>query len=448
MRKYKTYKPSEHLWLGTIPEHWNVIPLPKALKSVADFRGKTPRKLETNELGGSLLVTARNIKNGVIDYSLSEEYVDKSEADKLLLRGKPLIGDVLFTTEAPLGEVANIDREDIALAQRVIKFRGNPKLLNNYYLKYWLLCAFFQSDLKCFGTGSTVEGIKGSKLRLLFVLLPELEEQFAIAQYLDAKSQAIDKKINLLTQKANYYKELRKSIINDAVCKGLDKNVKLKESEFIFPVNENWKRYRLKDLGFLYSGLSGKAGDDFNQEENTNSKPFIPFTNIANNTYLDTNQVGSVVMTDNEKQNKVRKGDLFFLMSSEGYEDVGKTAALAEEMKDTYLNSFCKGYRITKNFCEPFFLNYLLLSDNYRKSLITEGKGFTRINLKMEKVTDFFVYLPPTKEEQTAITNYLDEKTQLIDAIVSNIGKQIDTLKELRKTLINDVVTGKIKVVE
>jgi type I restriction enzyme S subunit len=227
----------------------------------------------------------------------------------------------------------------------------------------------------------------------------------------------------------------------------LDKNVKLKESEYVFPVNENWKRYRLKDLGFLYSGLSGKAGDDFNQDDNPNNKGFIPFTNIANNIYLDTKQVGSVVMAENEKQNKVRKGDLFFLMSSEGYEDVGKTAALAEEMKDTYLNSFCKGYRITKNFCEPFFLNYLLLSDNYRKSLITEGKGFTRINLKMEKVTDFFVYLPPTKVEQTTIANYLDEKTQKIDAIVSNIGKQIDTLKELRKTLINDVVTGKIKVI-
>ena len=59
-----------------------------------------------------------------------------------------------------------------------------------------------------------------------------------------------------------------------------------------------------------------------------------------------------------------------------------------------------------------------------------------------------FIAIPPTIEEQTAIANYLDEKTQKIDAIVSNIGKQIDTLKELRKTLINDVVTGKIKVSE
>lgn len=222
--------------------------------------------------------------------------------------------------------------------------------------------------------------------------------------------------------------------------------MKLKENEYLFSVNANWNRYRLKDLGFLYSGLSGKAGDDFNQDDNPHNKGFIPFTNIANNTYLKINHLSSVVVYENEKQNKVRKGDLFFLMSSEGYEDIGKTAVLAEDIPDTYLNSFCKGYRVTNKNCEPYFLNYLLLSDNYRKSLIIEGKGFTRINLKMEKVTDFFVYLPPTKEEQTSIINYLDEKTQKIDAIISNIGKQIDTLKELRKTLINDVVTGKIKV--
>lgn len=67
-------------------------------------------------------------------------------------------------------------------------------------------------------------------------------------------------------------------------------------------------------------------------------------------------------------------------------------------------------------------------------------------SLRIEDLVKYFLLVPP-KEEQTAIANYLDEKTQKIDAIVSNIGKQIDTLKELRKTLINDVVTGKIKVV-
>ena len=207
-------------------------------------------------------------------------------------------------------------------------------------------------------------------------------------------------------------------------------------------------KYRLKDLGKLFSGLSGKSGDDFNQEDNPNNRGFIPFTNIANNTYLKKDHLGTVVINPGEKQNKVRKGDLFFLMSSEGYGDIGKTAVLADDIDEAYLNSFCKGYRVNQNKCNPYFLNYLLLSNIYRQRLIVEGKGFTRINLKMEKVTDFEIFIPSSVSEQEEIATYLDQKTATIDAVVGNIDRQIETLKQLRKTLINDVVTGKIMVAE
>ena len=152
-------------------------------------------------------------------------------------------------------------------------------------------------------------------------------------------------------------------------------------------------------------------------------------------------------MEENEKQNSVKKNDLFFLMSSEGYEDIGKAALLVDEVKDTYLNSFCKGYRITKKSVIPRYLNYLLIASAFRDKFIVEGKGFTRINLKMEKVNNFD-FIMPLVEEQKEIADYLDNKTTTIEAIVSNITKQIEGLKELRKTLINDVVTGKLKVTE
>jgi len=138
---------------------------------------------------------------------------------------------------------------------------------------------------------------------------------------------------------------------------------------------------------------------------------------------------------------------LFFLMSSEGFADIGKAALLIEDVKDTYLNSFCKGFRITKKTVVPKYLNYLLNSAAFRDKFIVQGKGFTRINLKMEKVSAFEFIIPPV-EEQTAIAEHLDKKTATIDAIVANIKLQIDRLKELRKTLINDVVTGKLKVIE
>lgn len=133
-------------------------------------------------------------------------------------------------------------------------------------------------------------------------------------------------------------------------------------------------------------------------------------------------------------------------MSSEGYEDIGKSAALAENIEETYLNSFCKGYRVNSRKTNPYFLNYLMLSDYYRQFLIVEGKGFTRINLKMEKVNDFLVYIPDTLLAQDEIVKFLDAKLATIAKIITNIESQIKTLKELRKALINDVVTGKIKV--
>jgi type I restriction enzyme S subunit len=158
--------------------------------------------------------------------------------------------------------------------------------------------------------------------------------------------------------------------------------------------------------------------------------------------------MGTVVVGKGEKQKSAKKGDIFFLMSSEGYEDIGKTSVLADDIDETYLNSFCKGFRVNQSKCNPFFLNYLMLSDYYRKLLVIEGKGFTRINLKMEKVTDFNIIIPSSIAEQQQIADYLDRKLETISNIVSNIQSQIAKLKELRKTLINDVVTGKIMVTE
>lgn len=448
--KYVKYKNSSIEWLTEIPEHRTT----DRLKNIFSFgTGLSITKKDLLEVGipcvnyGEIHSKYGFEVNPEIHLlkCVPVEHINTSKKS-LLKKGDFLFADTSEDIEGSGNFTYLNSSTKVFAGYHTIVAKPKCKL-NNRYVAYLFDSLSFRNQFRSNVVGIKVYSITQGLLNRLQIYFPTTQEQTTIVQYLDTKSQAIDKKINLLSKKADFYKELRKSIINDAVCKGLEKNVKLKESEFIFSVNANWKRYRLKDLGFLYSGLSGKAGDDFNQDDNPNNKGFIPFTNIANNTYLKANHLGTVVVYENEKQNKVRKGDLFFLMSSEGYDDVGKTAALAEDIPETYLNSFCKGYRITKKNCEPYFLNYLLLSDNYRKSLITEGKGFTRINLKMEKVTDFFVYLPPSKEEQIAIAAYLDEKTQKIDAIVTNIGKQIETLKELRKTLINDVVTGKIKII-
>lgn len=198
-------KPSGIDWIGDIPDGWEVVPLTKYLASLVDYRGKTPVKVDD----GIFLVTARNIKNGIIDYSLSQEFVNKDDYDEIMRRGKPQIGDVLFTTEAPLGEVANVDTEGIALAQRIIKLCGHKTKVDNYFMKYWLLSSAFQGNLQSLATGSTALGIKASKLHLLRLMLPPLYQQTAITDYLDIETAKIDEiiaKTKTSIEKLNEYK--------------------------------------------------------------------------------------------------------------------------------------------------------------------------------------------------------------------------------------------------
>ena len=131
---------------------------------------------------------------GIVIYS--KEYIAEDDFENVMRRGKANIGDVLFTTEAPCGHVAQVDSSNIALAQRVIKYSSKDiSKLDNSYLKYALLSRQFQSKLIETSTGATVKGIKGSKLHKLTIPVPEIETQLKIVSILDR----FDKMINDIT---------------------------------------------------------------------------------------------------------------------------------------------------------------------------------------------------------------------------------------------------------
>jgi type I restriction enzyme S subunit len=431
MEKYNSYKNTGIEWLGEIPEHWVVNNLKYLLKGSLKYGAnepaieenrKNPRYLRITDFDGNENLRENTFKS--LPLNIAKAYLLK-EGDLLFARSGATVGKTFLFRNY---------KGKACYAGYLIKATPKKGLLESKYLSLFTKSFCYTNWKESIFIQATIQNISAEKYNSLPIPLPPLKEQAQIVNYLDAKTTAIDKKVSLLQQKIKHYKAYRKTLINETVTKGLKND------------NSNWVSYRLKDIGYLYSGLSGKSGNDFNQDDNPNNKGFIPFTNIANNTYLDQNHLGTVVIEEKEKQNQVKKNDIFFLMSSEGYEDIGKSAVLKDDIKETYLNSFCKGFRITKNNCEASFINYLLFSDSYRQKLLVEGKGFTRINLKMEKVNNFSVLIPPTKKEQQQIANYLDAKTATIDKIIKNIETQITTLKELRKTLINEVVTGKVKV--
>jgi type I restriction enzyme S subunit len=137
-------------------------------------------------------------------------------------RGRPLKGDVLFTTEAPLGQVANVDREDIALAQRIVKFRGIAGVLNNDFLKYWLMGHASQATLSTLATGSTAEGIKASKLGQIPVAVPPVTEQLEVVAFLDDRRKALDAATRHVREHIERLREYRSSLISAGVTGQLE----------------------------------------------------------------------------------------------------------------------------------------------------------------------------------------------------------------------------------
>ena len=166
---------------------WTTLPLEDCMAAIIDYRGKSPEKTTF----GVPLVTAKIVKGGRIEKP--EEFIAEADFDDWMRRGMPKPGDIVMTTEAPLGEVAQLDGRKVALAQRVITLRGKPDVLDNTFLKFLLQSNPVQEELRSRGTGTTVVGIRQSELRKVSLTLPPLAEQKAIAAVLGA----LDDKIEL-----------------------------------------------------------------------------------------------------------------------------------------------------------------------------------------------------------------------------------------------------------
>ena len=215
---YPAYKESGVEWLGEIPEHWEVRTLTRNCIQISDYRGATPKKTDS----GVFLVTAKNIRRGWIDYDASREFVATEEYSSIMRRGLPDVGDLLITTEAPLGFAALVDREDIALAQRVIRFRLNDKVLIPRFGLLSVLDSYFQNQLQCRGTGSTAVGIKGSKLPQLRIICPPIGEQRAILMHLQTAVQDCGRKSAVAARLIGLLEEYSARLIVDVVTGKLD----------------------------------------------------------------------------------------------------------------------------------------------------------------------------------------------------------------------------------
>ncbi|MCD8399909.1 restriction endonuclease subunit S [Tenacibaculum finnmarkense] len=428
MEKYKKYKNSGIDWLGEIPEHWNNSHLKRICKLIKDGTHASFKRVDKD---GFPLLSVRNIVNNQFINLKDDSLISKEDYLSIVKSFKICQGDIqLAIVGATMGKVAIVPKLPPFATQRsVATIRVNDRYLFNRYLFYFIQGVKFQGYLWNNTNYSAQPGIYLGTIQTTSVFIPPLKEQTEIANYLDAKTQTIDKKVKLLSEKISTYKDYRKTLINQTVTKGLDKNVKLKNSgiNWIGEIPKHWEVKRFKSFGKTIKGKNMEMSD----LKFDNSLPLLSLEYLRNDSVQHPTFCYS-----NDKSLKSTNEDLIIVWDG---------AAVGEILKSKvgYVSSTIAKLEINKKKFNTRYFYHLRGAIDYKLKQIPTGMGIPHLNPTLFK--NFKCPTPPLKEQQ-AIANYLDDKTQTIDTIIKNIENQITTLKELRKTLINEVVTGKVKI--
>ena len=434
MRRYESYKDSGVEWLGKIPSHWDLtIGMNVFRENKRDNKGMKEKTVLSLSYG-QIIIKPEEKLVGLVPESFETYQI--VEPNDIIIRCTDLQND-----QTSLRTGLAKDKGIITSAYL------NLKVINNHsakFLHYYLHALDITKVLYKFGSGLR-QNLSFLDFKRLPIIDIPLSEQQKIAQFLDDKTAKIDQAVDLAEKQIALLKEHKQILIQNAVTRGLNPDVPLKDSgvEWIGQVPEHWDVKKLKYMGYLYSGLTGKSADDFSKEVKEGFREFVPFTTICNFSQIKENVFQYVKVMNLENQNIVKKNDLLFLMSSETLEDIAKSSVYLLD-QESFLNSFCKGFRFIEKH-SSIFINYLINSNNYRAYFNLVGRGFTRINIKQEFVNSVYVLLPPFSEQQK-IANYLDTQTAKIDQAIALKTAHIEKLKEYKSVLINDVVTGKVRV--
>jgi type I restriction enzyme S subunit len=435
MKKYASYKDSGIEWIGEIPEHWRI----KKLKNNAKIKtGYTPLTSDNNNFSndGMIWVKPDNLK--------SFEFItdSKEKVSALGVKEQNIIsqGSILLCCIGTIGKFG-IAGTNLITNQQINSVTFGNDLINEYG-KYLIFSC--EKELNSLANGNVVRILNTTSLGNIKFPIPPFSEQEYIFNYLDRKTSEIEILISNKQRLIELLKEERTVIINNAVTKGINPDVKFKPSgiEWIGDVPEHWEVIPVKYLGTTQNGISEGAeyfGSGF---------PFVSYGDVYKNMELPKIVQGLANSTEKDKLNfSVQKGDVFFTRTSETIEEIGLASTCFETIDNAVFAGFLIRFRPIKNLLFEGFSKYYFRSEIHRTFFIKEMNIVTRASLSQGLLKRLLVLLPDLKE-QKEISDFLDVKTKGIDTIISKTEKEIELLNEYKTALISEVVTGKVDVRE
>lgn len=441
MKTYDTYKDSGIEWIGQIPEHWEVVRLKYRGKSII---GITYKPDDVNdESNGTLVLRSSNVQNGKLDFK-DCVYVDKK------IKGSQLTkeGDILVCARNGsahlVGKSAYIPKE-----WENVSFGAFMSIVRtdlDKFLFYYFNSQVFKGQKGLFAT-STINQLTSSMLNNLDIPIPPTKaEQTAIANYLDRKTAEIDQLIADKKLLVELYQEEKTAIINQAVTKGINPNVKLKDSgiEWLGDIPEHWEVKRLRHVCTIFGriGYRGYKVTDLVQK----GKGAITISPSNMKEYNMDFQKCTFLSWDKYEESpeiKIYNDDILFVKTGSTY---GKTTIVKSlEEKATINPQIIVLKEISVN---NDFLWYAMKSKNIQFQVEQTVVGGTIPTISQAKINNYSFPIPLNEQEQTAIVQHIEKESTRIDTKISKAEQYIELLTEYRTALISEVVTGKVKVID
>ena len=425
--KYEKYKDSGVVWLGEVPEHWEVC----KIKHKYEFKtGATPSSGKKEFYEGDL----KWVNIGDIDDEIifdTNKHITQEAVDSCRMTISPK-GSLLYSFKLSVGQVAFCG-DDMYTNEAIATFNSQKQSLR--YL-YYIAPQFIIHNANRNIYNAPI--LNQDLIKNAIIVLPPLPEQQAIVNYLDAKCAKINGSIDVQKRKIELLNELKQTIITDAVTKGLNPHAPMKNSgvEWIGEVPEHWE---VMKTSLVFDGIgSGTTPSTSNKNyyAEDDGLYWLQTGDLNDGNIEDTSKKITQLAVDECKLKFYPSDSVVIAMYGA---TIGKVGLLKIS---TATNQACCVLPKSKR-CLPSFAFFLFLG--VKKQLLVDAMGGGQPNISQDIIKKLKVSLPPLPEQQ-AIVNYLEAETSKIDAQIAKVNRRIELLNELKQSIITEAVTGKIKV--